>query len=594
MEPDATTVIEVSYEVCNKVGGIYTVVSSKADLLNDKYENYILIGPYFKDKADIEFSPVDVPTEIQPAIDHLSSIGITAHYGKWLIKGNPTVILIEFDSLYSHTNELKKQLWEKFGVDSLSAGHDFDEPLIFSYATALTIEALEQKTPFDSSSMVAHFHEWMTGIGLLVLKQRESPVKTVFTTHATMLGRALCSSGSDLYGMLDSMDPYREAERCNVMPKFTAEKACAQQADVFTTVSEITGIEAEKILGRKPDVLVLNGLDMSHFPTFEDIAIKHRLNRDRMREFLSYYFYPYYSFEMKHMQHYFILGRNEYRNKGVDITISALAKLNERLKEQQSSRQIVCFFFIPMQEHGIKKEVIENKVYYRNIKNFVLRNIGNIEQEMVDTVATDMGWEDYEKFQENFEQTAKRLSISFKRNEDRPPLCTHYLENEDNNEIIRGFKNAGLLNREEDKVKVILYPVYLNGVDGLLDLDYYDTILACHLGLFPSYYEPWGYTPLEAAALGVAALTSDLSGYGRFLNTQETRDESPGVFVLPRFGVSDSEAVDTYTDLLELSAKFTHNQRVENKIAAKHVARLADWKILVNNYIEAHNKALKK
>lgn len=590
MRANASALIEVSYEVCNKVGGIHTVVSSKAAAIKEKYENYILVGPYVRESADVEFEALAAPAHIQKAIDVVRRFGVTAHYGKWLIRGEPTAILLEFWPLADRLDTLKKELWEHFGVDSLYAGPDFDEPLLLSHAAALLIQAIKEHAGF--SSLVVQSHEWMTGMTGLFLKQWGVDVGTVFTTHATMLGRSISSTGEDLYGMLDTMNPEKEAYNRGVAEKFTTERACAQYSDVFTTVSQITGMETEKILGRKPDVLTLNGLDARHFPSFEQISSRHEKNRERIHEFLNYYFSPYYTFDSSHCLHYFVSGRYEFRNKGMDITIKALGRLNEELKKSGRNRTVACFFFVPMRQYGVRKEVIENKVYYRNIKHFVKRNFSDVQNSIVQEIAHGNPFDTCQILPRELEQASKRLGNVFRRTTDRAPLSTHYVDEDD--ATMQAFQENGLLNRKEDKVKVILYPVYLSGADGLLDMEYYEAVLGCHLGVFPSYYEPWGYTPMETAMLGVASVTSDLSGFGRFIEAHEHKDFYPGVFVIKRYGKPYDQSVDQCMEVLWRYAMFEHNERVENKISAKHLSRLADWSFLVTNYISAHNMALEK
>ncbi|MFW5745942.1 MAG: glycogen/starch synthase [Nanoarchaeota archaeon] len=586
---EADILFEVSYEVCNKVGGIYTVISSKAALMKKNYEHYFLIGPYFKDKAEIDFQEEEPPSYLTNAFDVVKQHGIIAHYGTWLIKGSPKTILLEFWALSGRRDEMKKTLWEKFRLDSLKAGPDFDEPLLLSYAAALLIHAVEKE---KSQKILVHTHEWMTGMTGLILRTMDSSSRHVFTTHATMLGRALSGSGRDLYAELDSLDPPAEADRSNVTAKFSAERICAHDADAFTTVSKITGMESEKILDKKPDVLLLNGLDMHQFPSFEQCALQHSTLKRRYQEFYSYYFGPYYKMNVKNTLTFFMAGRNEYRNKGMDITTEALARLNQELKKKGSARNVVCFFFIPMDHHGPREDVLQNKVYFRNLRHFVHRNFKDADAWIIQNILDGEDIDISGIVPESFHPKAKRLRRSLLRN-GTPPLCSHQIDDEGSNQILRSFRDHGLRNEEQDKVKVILYPVYLNGVDGLLDMDYYEAIMGSHLGLFPSYYEPWGYTPLETAALGVPAITSDLSGFGQHLYTQMNHDEYPGIFVLPRLGISEEETISTYTRLLLLCTEFSHRQRVENKIAAKHLAHTADWNIFIKNYLAAHSRALK-
>ncbi|MBU2561406.1 MAG: hypothetical protein KKD17_03845 [Nanoarchaeota archaeon] len=593
-------VFEASWEVCHKVGGIYTVVKSKAALLNEAYPNYFLIGPYFKDIADVEVNEEALPHGFQEVFDELKNEGIVCHFGRWQIKGNPRVILIDFSGYWPKKDAIKKMLWDKFQVDSLFSSGEYDEAIIWSTAAGRFIERFIQKKQErgeNNLKYVAHFHEWLSGGGLLYLKNSDVKVGTVFTTHATMLGRTLAGSGRNLYDELETINPDAEAKNSGIQAKHTTEKACAQNADVFTTVSEITGIEAEHLLGRKPDVLVLNGLDIEKLPTYEEAAYKHRINREKIHNFLRYYFLPYYYFDIEDTLLLFIVGRYEFKNKGIDLVIQALARLNERLRKEGSKRSVICFIWIPRDVHGVRTDISINKSAYSTIRSFVDDHIPNIEEKIVTNIIKsglkkiDVSAIGGDIFDDEFKHNIKKLEVNFAK-QGNPPLSTHNIPNEYDDIIIRTLIDTGLDNKEDDPVKVIFYPIYLSGVDGLTDLSYYDAMNACHLGLFPSYYEPWGYTPLECAALAVPSMTSDLGGFGRFLLQKTTG--SSGIYVLKRYKRDMEDVMKEFTDVLYKFAKFNAKERVQQKILAKELANLADWKELIVNYFNAHDLAIKK
>lgn len=596
----ADVLFEASWEVCNKVGGIYTVVKSKAALVNDAYPTYVLIGPYVEIQARDTFVKETPPPEFQPVFDDVVKEGIVCHYGTWQIKGDPKVVLLEFQGIVSQKNDIKKRLWDDFKIDSINAQWEFEEPMLWATAAGKLIEKYcQHNNPDGTRKIVAHFHEWLAGFGLLYLKQQKTKVGTVFTTHATMLGRSIAGSGEPLYEMLDTLDATTEAYKHGIQDKHLTEKACALNTDAFTTVSEITAIEAEKILGRKADVLVLNGLDIEKFPTFEETSIKHRENRDIIREFVSYFFFPHYYFNLDETLFFFIVGRYEFKNKGIDIFIRALGKLNDKLKAEGSEKTIVTFFWIPRDVHGAKDELPVNKSNYYQIKDFVRRNSHTLQSRVLNTVfqcSTDC-FNDEVKFNKgglfdkDFLLEAKKLRINFQK-KGNPLLVTHNLPYEEQDIIINELLRAGLDNREDDRVKMVFYPVYLTGIDGLIDLPYYDAIVGCHLGVFPSYYEPWGYTPLESAAFGVPSITTDLGGFGRFLTQKGVPNE--GVFILQRFHKTEDETVDHFTEILYNYCKLTAKGRVRQKIIAKELSNLADWKELINNYYEAHNIAVSR
>jgi len=595
-------IFEASWEVCHKVGGIYTVVKSKAALLDEAYPNYFLIGPYFQDKAEAEFEEENLPHGFQEVFDDLKDEGIVCHFGRWQIKGKPKTILLDFEGYRGQADQIKKDLWESFQVDSLGANGEFDEAIAWATAAGRFIEHfIQKKDERNENGMryVAHFHEWLAGAGLLYLKKSPVTVGTVFTTHATMMGRTIAGGGRDLYGEINnkSINPDDEGKNLGIMPKYSMEKACAQQVDCFTTVSEITGIEAEYLLGRKPDVLVLNGLDIEKMPTYEEAAYRHRINREKVHNFLRYYFLPYYYFDIEDTLLLFIVGRYEYKNKGIDLVIDALARLNEKMKTEKSKRSVICFFWVPREVHGVRSDISTNKAAYMTLKGFVDDHMPHIKENIVTNMIKsgikklDINSVGCDIFDDEFKSNVKKLELNFAK-KGNPPLSTHNIPYENQDAIIQNLLAKGLDNKEDDPVKVIFYPIYLTGVDGLTDLAYYDAMNACHLGLFPSYYEPWGYTPLECAALAVPSLTSDLGGFGRFLLQKTTGTE--GIYVIKRFGREYNDYMNEFADILFKFAHFNAKERVQQKILAKELANYADWKELIKNYFDAHDLAIEK
>jgi glycogen synthase len=604
LKPDADFVFEISWEICNRVGGIYTVIKSKISQMMELYPNYILIGPYFEANAKNDFTPMDPPQQYKEVIDGLRSEGITCHYGQWSeIKGNPTAILIDFSGFIGQKDRIKYEMWNDFHIDSLRGDWDFEEPCIWSYCAGRLIERMQGKI-LDGKKTVAQFHEWLGAFGLLYLKKHCLEVATVFTTHATILGRTLASNGADLYSSLDTFDPLKEAYNNRIEAKYLTERIAAVNADVFTTVSEITSIEAEKFLGRKADVLLLNGLDMQKFPDIEETSLKHISSRNRIREFLTYYFFPYYSFDVNNTLIFYTVGRYEFRNKGYDIIIRALGRLNQMMKDEASAnkeshkenpsgqkdgyRNIAFIFWVPMEQYGLKLEALENKNYYMHIKQLVNANAPDILTKIIYDFLVKKNNDDI--FTDSFMREIRKDIIAFERS-GNPPFTTHNM-NEGANSVINALKAAGLWNRKEDPVKAIVEPVYLDGTDGFIDMAYYDAMIGCHLGLFPSYYEPWGYTPLESAALSVPALTTDLSGFGRFIKSQG-RDKK-GIFVIDRFKKNDDTVVEELAKTMMDFSRLPRSERMEHKLNARALASMADWKILIDNYVTAHNLALSK
>ena len=451
MDKKADVLFEISWEVCNKVGGIYTVVKSKAAKMVEIYgNNYFMVGPYFASKAIGQFQE-ELPNEFCKApFEELKKYGIICHFGKWIVEGNPYAILVDSMNYRHRANDIKSELWDWYKVDSLRAPQDYDEPVIWAYAVGMLIEKLASS--FQNKKIVAHFHEWLSGTGLLYLKKKNVKIATVFTTHATVLGRTLASANIDLYNVWNKINPDEEVYKHNVESKHLIEKNSAAFADAFTTVSEITGMEASYLLKKKPDVLLPNGLDISKFPSFEDITIKHGIQRDRIREFMLYYFFPYYTFDTKETLIYFIAGRYEFHDKGIDIYIKALAKLNERMKQAKTKKTIIAFIWVPANFRNIRSELLENKTLYQHIKDALEEVQGDVQKNIVYSLIADKKISKETLFDDDFLIELKGIISQFVK-KGKPPLLTHDLYNE-NDLILKSIVTANLQNKEEDSTMI--------------------------------------------------------------------------------------------------------------------------------------------
>ena len=593
MEAKNDFLFEVSYEVCNKVGGIYAVLDSKAARMVEVYgDNYIAVGPYYPEKATIEAVKQKPPQCFEKIFNSLEKEGIVCHYAKWSIQGKPNVILIEFKSTLENANEIKKALWEKYGIDSFGSGFDFDEPVAWSTAAGIVIEKL--LACLNNKKVVVHCHEWLAGGTLLYLKDK---VPTVFMTHATMLGRTIAGSGEELYEEINNnleknipIDPKR-AYKYGIQAKHNMEKACAENATVFATTSEITSKEAGYILGKKPDIILPNGLDIERFPTMEEFALFHRKYREKIKNFLNAYFSPYHKVNLWDCMILFTSGRYEFRNKGYDVFIDALGRLNEKMKKNNINHNVFVFFFVPRGDTVENIDIMENIGLFDDIEEFVDDEIPWIREMTVNCIINGKKPKINDIFRESFLEESKKKMAAFRRN-GNPPLSA--LAFNGNDLILDAFKKNGLLNRKDDKVKVIFYPSYVSTTDRLLGLNYEEVVQGSHIGVFPSYYEPWGYTPLECAANGVLSITSDLAGFGIFIKQNSDQTKKPGIRVLDRDGKDYKGITENLAEMLWETVTMSRKERIPKKAQAKDMASLADWKIMVNNYIESHNMALER
>ncbi|WP_165071449.1 alpha-glucan family phosphorylase [Desulfovibrio sp. ZJ200] len=533
------TLFEVSWEVCNKVGGIYTVVSSKALQAVETFgEDYFLLGPALQQNADFEETDEHIWDSLRLV---LNSRDLKCRLGRWNIPGRPKAILVDFSKRYA-TNQLLYDLWKNYGVDSLSGGWDYTEPVMFATACGEVIAAIHESLvhPLGGRS-VGLFHEWMCGAGLLTVKKQAPEVGTVFTTHATILGRSLAGAGRDIYSNLRGINPANEAAAANITAKWSMESASAREADAFTTVSPITSEESTVLLGRQPDVITVNGLDMTVIPDFSEDRREPLANRARILEAAGRFLRCKMS---ENTRIFAISGRYEMHNKGVDVFLEALARADQNLAGTETSILVLC---LVMGGHtGVNPAAVSG-----------------------DPAASDNG---------------------------RPFISTHFVWNAPQDPIINACRRLGLDNSCDKHVKVIFVPAMLDGNDGFLNMPYEQVIAACDIGFFPSWYEPWGYTPQECAAWSVPTLTTDLSGFGMWARqlAQEWTEPRPGVHVMPRRGSNFDQTVAALHKQVLQSAACPPDELALWRKNARAVAEQTSWSYFFDNYIQAFRLALEK
>lgn len=608
----ADVCFEVSFECGRKIGGIYTVIKTKASEMKKIYgDNYICIGSFEPKEAIKNLIPEDVPGHLEEIFTEMKKIGVDCYYGRWGPADNVKLILLDASSFREkaiikngrrdkNVNFIKEILWEKFKIDSYRTSFEYNEPVAWAWASGILIEKFLRV--FEGKRIVAHFHEWLSGAGLLYLRQRNLPIALVFTTHATKLGRAKAGSGEDItfeiYTGLKSgkkVDP-SEAYKYGVEAEHMMEIACAKNADVFTTVSEVIADEAEYILGVKPHIITPNALDFNKFPSMRELGNLHLEYLKKMNRFIEACFSAYYNTNLKNNMIIFTSGRYEFHNKGHDIFIGALKKLNDMMIKEKIDKEVYAFFFVPSSTKRPKVEILDNMVVLEKIYDMVDEEIDDIRERIVEEIAE--GRFQFEKILgEDFITDAKAIFKRFRAGKEGklPPMCPFELTyDEDRDLIIRHLKEAGLRNEEKDKVKVIFYPSYLGPEDELLGLEYEQAVIGSTIGVFPSRYEPWGYTPHECAALMTISVTTDLGGFGRFIFPYTKERKISGIKVLKMKDRSKEDVINELAKFMFNIVKMTKDERVRLKVNARQLAELSNWKDQIVHYIEAHNMALEK
>lgn len=532
----ADYVFETAWEICNKVGGIHTVLSTKARTAAGLFhDNYICIGPDLSREHDTEF--VEDNTLYRNWCDMLPQEGLKVRVGRWRVCGSPVVFLVDFTPLFEKKNDILTQFWLSYKLDSISGQWDYIEPALFGYAAGRVIESFYNFYCNSVDRIVAHFHEWMTGTGILYLKSAAPQVATVFTTHATVLGRCIAGNGLPLYGNIRQYNPQETAGRFGVQSKFSLESLSAQYADAYTTVSDITNRECEAFFSKPADVITINGFEDSFVPTGECYTEKRAAARAALLKAAS-------SLMQQPLPEDALLvvnsGRYEFRNKGIDVFIKSLS----RLAAGKPQRQVVAFIMVPAGNSGRREDL-------------------------------------FRKMQEPLSNTPVIGDC-----------VTHVLHDPQHDPILNALREQRLDNAPECPVKVVYVPVYLDGNDGIFNLSYYDLLVGFDVSAFPSYYEPWGYTPLESIAFGIPTVTTSLAGFGLWVRSRFESHRS--VTVVERTDDNDGQVVDGVADALRFYGSCSPADKEAVNEEARQISRQALWESLYENYKNAYQKALDK
>jgi len=519
---------EVSWEVCNKVGGIHTVIATKALHMSHDMENrHILIGPDVWRDTDQNPEFLEDPRLLRSWREKAVQEGLRIRVGRWNVPGNPIAILVDFSTYISRKDEIFTQFWKEFKVDSISGQWDYIEPALFGYASGIVVESFVRFNLAPHHKSVAQFHEWMTGTGLLYLKSVKIPVATTFTTHATVLGRSLAGNMMPLYDNLETYNPVVKARELNVVAKHSLEKTAANYADAFTTVSDITARECSHFLEKKVDIVTPNGFENSITPSDDAFESKKKEGRQTLLRTASLMLHRNVDDNAFLVG---ISGRYEFKNKGIDIFLESLALLNR--ERGSEDRQILAFIMVPANHNGPRKE--------------------------------------YDS-----------------------PYTSHYLNDPEYDPVLNVMHEQGLTNQEENNVHVFFIPCYLNGDDQLINKTYYELLIGLDLTVFPSYYEPWGYTPLESLAFHVPTVTTSLTGFGHWVN-KNYQGPHPGIEIVYRNDNNHSSVVNDVAGVIRHMSMLPEEEYMKMKENAREVSTIALWENQLKYYKKAYAIALDK
>ena len=536
-------IFESSWEVCNKVGGIYAVLSTRANTLQKVMNDRIIfIGPdCWHDKENIYFNEDN--TIFTDWREKATEEGLKIKTGRWNVPGEPIAILVDFEQYYEKKNEIYGKLWEDFNVDSLHAYGDYDEASMFSYAAAKVVESFYNHYLNSNDKVIYHGNEWMTGLGLLYIKKHLPQIATIFTTHATSIGRSIAGNNKPLYDYLFAYNGDQMAAELNMQSKHSIEKQTAHNVDCFTTVSQITANECKELLDKPVDVILPNGFEDDSIPKAAAFTRKRKAARKKVLDVANALLGTDLDDNTLIIS---TSGRYEFRNKGVDVYIEAMNRL---LRDKELNKKVLAFIEVPGWCGEPRQDLLERL------------------------------------------QSGKKYDTPLD-----VPMVTHWLHNMSHDNVLSMLKFLDMQNRKDDNVKLIFLPCYLDGNDGIINISYYDIVLGNDLCVYPSYYEPWGYTPLEAVAFKVPCITTDLAGFGLWANSEKGAycEIEDGVKVVHRTDYNYSEVADAIKDTVAKFSNFNDKQIKAARTKAYNLSKKALWSEFIKYYYQAYDVALRK
>ncbi|SAM08661.1 hypothetical protein [Absidia glauca] len=588
---------ECAWEVANKVGGIYTVIKTKVPVTVQEFgDRYCLIGPLSHAKAPMEVEALAEPpnAQMREVLDEMSKTGIKYLFGRWLIEGAPYVLLFDLGSAADRMDEWKGDLWSVAGIPSPPNDTETNDAILLGYLTTWFLGALAPKyTKPTDPAIVAHFHEWQAGVAIPLIKKRRLDITTIFTTHATLLGRYLCAGSVDFYNNLQHFDVDAEAGKRGIYHRYCIERSAAHCSDVFTTVSHITAYESEHLLKRKPDGVLPNGLNVVKFSAMHEFQNLHAISKDKINDFVRGHFYGHYDFDLNDTIYLFTAGRYEYRNKGVDMFVESLGRLNDRLKAAKSKTTVVAFIIMPAATHSFNVEALKGQAVTKQLHTTVNEIRDRIGKRIYETALRENDLDPMNFLSEEDKVLLKRRVFALKRSS-LPPIVTHNVVNDSEDPVLNQLRRLKLFNNADDRVKVIFHPEFLNANNPLLGMDYEEFVRGCHLGVFPSYYEPWGYTPAECTVMGVPSISTNLSGFGCFMDENIENCEDYGIYIMDRRMKSVEESLQQLSDQMFRFAQKTRRQRINQRNRTERLSDLLDWKRMGLEYMKARQLALRR
>ncbi|RXN12822.1 glycogen [starch] muscle [Labeo rohita] len=523
---------EIAWEVANKVGGIYTVIQTKARLTCEEWgENYFLVGPYMESNVRTQVELIEpCNAALRRTIDKMNSSGCKVYFGRWLIEGSPYVILLDVGFTAWSLDRWKSELWENCSIGVPWFDREANDAILFGFLTA-----------------------WLLG----------------------------------------EFNVDKEAGDRQIYHRYCLERAAARCAHVFTTVSQITAIEAEHLLRRKPDIVTPNGLNVKKFSAMHEFQNLHAQSKARIQEFVRGHFYGHLDFNLDKTVFLFIAGRYEFSNKGADIFLEALARLNYLLRVNHSDVTVIAFFIMPARTNNFNVETLKGQAVRKQLWDTAQTVKERFGKKLYESLLVGQ-LPDVSKMLDKEDFTMMKRAIFATQRQCLPPVCTHNMLEDSSDPILNCIRRIGLFNSAQDRVKVIFHPEFLSSTSPLLPMDYEEFVRGCHLGVFPSYYEPWGYTPAECTVMGIPSVSTNLSGFGCFMEEHIADPSAYGIYILDRRYRGVDESCNQLTSFLFQFCQQSRRQRIIQRNRTERLSDLLDWRYLGRYYVSARHMALAK
>uniref|UniRef100_A0A8C2X5J7 Glycogen [starch] synthase n=1 Tax=Cyclopterus lumpus TaxID=8103 RepID=A0A8C2X5J7_CYCLU len=545
---------EIAWEVANKVGGIYTVIQTKARLTAEEWgENYFLVGPYVESNVRTQVELIE-PTNpvLKRTIDKMNSSGCKVYFGRWLIEGSPYVVLIDVAFTAWSLDSWKRELWDLCDIGVPWFDREANDAVLFGFLTAWLLGEFAAQSE-EPPHIVAHFHEWLAGLGLVLCRHRKLPIATIFTTHATLLGRYLCAGSVDFYNKLADFNVDKEAGDRQIYHRYCLERAAAHCAHVFTTVSQITAIEAEYLLKRAPDIVTPNGLNVKKFSAVHEFQNLHAQSKNRIQEFVRGHFYGHLDFNLDKTLFLFIAGRYEFSNKGADIFLEALARLNYLLRVNHSDVTVIAFFIMPARTNNFNVETLKGQAVRKQLWDTAQTVKERFGKKLYESLLVGQ-LPDVSKILDKEDFTIMKRAIFATQRQCQPPICTHNMLEDSGDPILNCVRRIGLFNSSADRVKV--RP-------------------AC-------------------TVMGIPSISTNLSGFGCFMEEHIADPSAYGIYILDRRYRGVDESCNQLTSFLFQFCKQSRRQRIIQRNRTERLSELLDWRYLGRYYISARHMALAK